>query len=145
MELLHPVQVFVAKETMPANFLPKNSILLTPPLPCDLHVVTMRTHRQSAGSQTALVLHRKGFSCSHDNTVDCNLTQGKVCLSTTSQVEQLDASHYHLLQVNLKQFLGVDLKKVSKTSLTMMESLEELHDPNVRIDPMELQTFSIEF
>ena len=61
------------------------------------------------------------------------------------QVEQLDASHYHLLQVNLKQFLGVDLKKVSKTSLTMMESLEELHDPNVRIDPMELQTFSIEF
>jgi alpha-mannosidase II len=124
MDVLHPLQVFVAKETMPSEALVKQGVNLAPPLPCDLHLVTLRTHHQLSGSQTALVLHRKGFSCFHGNNVDCKLKEGKV---------------------HLGDFLGVEVKKASKTSLTMMDSLEVLSDFNIQVEPMELQTFSVEF
>jgi hypothetical protein len=48
-------------------------------------------------------------------------------------------------QVHLGDFLGVEVKKASKTSLTMMDSLEVLSDFNIQVEPMELQTFSVEF
>ena len=75
MVLNHPVTTFVARPSAPPTLFERDSLLLLPALPCDLHLVTMRTYHD-----TALVVHRKGFACHLDSTLSCALSAGSVSL-----------------------------------------------------------------
>uniref|UniRef100_A0A0N5C217 Alpha-mannosidase n=1 Tax=Strongyloides papillosus TaxID=174720 RepID=A0A0N5C217_STREA len=112
-------------------------------LPCDYHIVAMRTEtekcdyekRENGGilynskNSLGLILQRYAFDCSlsHKNTQSddkCIESEGKV---------------------DLKRKINLESAKIYNSSLTMMYSEEEKEIEEVELTPMEINTFKIVF
>ncbi|XP_016853768.1 alpha-mannosidase 2x isoform X2 [Anolis carolinensis] len=101
-------------------------------LPCDLHLLNLRTLQGEEDSlpsmETALILHRKGFDCglqARNLGFNCTTTQGMVALGGL--------------------FQGLEVASLQPYSLTLMYPLapSPLNSTAVRLDPMEIATFRL--
>lgn len=80
--LLHPVMLFLSETPSTVSKLHPYSALKKP-FPCDLHLVNLKTlfTSQPTVTESALILHRRGFDCGFDAfSVECDLTNGQVCV-----------------------------------------------------------------
>ncbi|XP_067871701.1 alpha-mannosidase 2x isoform X4 [Heterodontus francisci] len=103
---------------------------LSIPVPCDFHILNMRTLQSEMvsvpGLEMALILHRKGFDCGLEAKnlgFNCTTTQGKLSLD------------------NL--FQGLDIRSVQPMSLSLLYPTEPFNSSLVSMRPMEISTFRI--
>uniref|UniRef100_A0A6Q2YHZ3 Alpha-mannosidase n=1 Tax=Esox lucius TaxID=8010 RepID=A0A6Q2YHZ3_ESOLU len=97
-------------------------------LPCDIHMVNLRTIQSKVRDEAALILHRKGFDCalSNRNTgLLCATTQGKI------RTEKL--------------FSNLRLGSIAAVSLTLMHQTEGgSSQEEISLKPMEISTFRVQ-
>uniref|UniRef100_A0A803W2A9 mannosyl-oligosaccharide 1,3-1,6-alpha-mannosidase n=1 Tax=Ficedula albicollis TaxID=59894 RepID=A0A803W2A9_FICAL len=120
--------VALEKPALPAlrSFVP-----LAITLPCDFHILNLRTLQAEDDSlpsaEAALILHRKGFDCSLEAKnlgFNCTTSQGKLSLGGL--------------------FQGLELGSLQPTSLTLMYPLGTAsNSTNIHLEPMEIATFRI--
>uniref|UniRef100_A0A8C5LRI1 Alpha-mannosidase n=1 Tax=Leptobrachium leishanense TaxID=445787 RepID=A0A8C5LRI1_9ANUR len=104
---------------------------LTTPLPCDTHMMNLRTIQAQGGlipsDEAALLLHRKGFDCKFANKdleLFCSTTQGKI------PVHQL--------------FNGFKIQSLIPSTLSLMYSSPDGHNiSEISMSPMDISTFRI--
>uniref|UniRef100_A0A8C3NBY2 Alpha-mannosidase n=1 Tax=Geospiza parvula TaxID=87175 RepID=A0A8C3NBY2_GEOPR len=109
----------------------RSFVPLATTLPCDFHILNLRTLQAEDDSlpsaEAALILHRKGFDCSLEAKnlgFNCTTSQGKLTLGGL--------------------FQGLELGSLQPTSLTLMYPLGTAsNSTNIHLDPMEIATFSI--
>ncbi|XP_078056084.1 alpha-mannosidase 2x isoform X2 [Mustelus asterias] len=103
---------------------------LSTPIPCDFHILNMRTLQSevvsSPGLEMALILHRKGFDCGLEAKTlgfNCTTTQGKLSLEGL--------------------FQGLDIRSVQPMSLSLLYPTEPFNSTLISMRPMEISTFRI--
>ncbi|XP_042747499.1 alpha-mannosidase 2x isoform X3 [Lagopus leucura] len=104
---------------------------LSTTLPCDFHILNLRTLQAEDDSlpsaEAALILHRKGFDCSLEAKnlgFNCTTSQGQLALGSL--------------------FQGLELNSLQPTSLTLMYPLGTAsNSTNIQLNPMEIATFRI--
>ncbi|XP_063052650.1 alpha-mannosidase 2x [Engraulis encrasicolus] len=105
---------------------------LTAPLPCDFHLLNLRTihskeDAQSPSPYTALLLHRKAVDCrleAQNLGFNCTTTHGQVSVSSL--------------------FRGLDLQLLQPTSLSLLYGGAPLaNDSSVTLEPMEISTYKL--
>ncbi|XP_036590941.1 alpha-mannosidase 2x isoform X2 [Trichosurus vulpecula] len=100
-------------------------------LPCDIHLLNLRTLQAEddklPSSETALILHRKGFDCGLEAKnlgFNCTTSQGKVALGSL--------------------FQGLDVGFLQPTSLTLLYALgSPSNSMDIHLEPMEISTFRL--
>lgn len=105
--------------------------LLQSSLPCDIHLVNLRTIQSKMGKgysdEAALILHRKGFDCQFSSRgigLPCSTTQGKMSV--------------------LKLFNKFAVESLVPSSLSLMHSPPDAQNMSeVSLSPMEISTFRI--
>ncbi|XP_053220278.1 alpha-mannosidase 2x isoform X1 [Podarcis raffonei] len=121
----------VAQEKPPPPTL-RPFLPLSGPLPCDFHLLNLRTLQGEDDSlpstETALILHRKGFDCgleARNLGFNCTTTHGTLSLGGL--------------------FQGLELASLQPSSLTLMYPLAttSLNSTSVHLDPMEIATFRL--
>ncbi|XP_019388008.1 PREDICTED: alpha-mannosidase 2 [Crocodylus porosus] len=103
----------------------------TSSMPCDIHVVNLRTIQSKADSgpsdEAALILHRKGFDCRLSNRemgLQCSTTQGKVKVH--------------------KLFNKFSVESLIPASLSLMHSPPDARNiSEINMNSMEINTFRI--
>ncbi|XP_045422411.1 alpha-mannosidase 2 isoform X3 [Lemur catta] len=126
----HPLFTMTKKFSPPLELLGEFSPLLSS-LPCDIHLVNLRTVQSKGGSvysdEAALILHRKGFDCrfSSKNTgLLCPTTQGKMLVQ--------------------KLFNKFTVESLTPSSLSLMHSPPDAQNiSEITLSPMEISTFRI--
>ncbi|XP_061479767.1 alpha-mannosidase 2 [Rhineura floridana] len=101
-------------------------------MPCDMHMVNLRTIQSKADSgpsdEAALIVHRKGFDCRFATTdldLLCSTTQGK-------------------LKVH-KLFNNFHVENLTPTSLSLMHSPPDARNVSeISMSPMEINTYRIQ-
>uniref|UniRef100_A0A8C3LCN2 Alpha-mannosidase n=1 Tax=Chrysolophus pictus TaxID=9089 RepID=A0A8C3LCN2_CHRPC len=94
---------------------------LSTTLPCDFHILNLRTLQAEVSREAALILHRKGFDCSLED-------RGRRGLQT--------------LSTNIPELVA--LGSLQPTSLTLMYPLGTAsNSTNIQLHPMEIATFRI--
>ncbi|XP_008854233.1 alpha-mannosidase 2 [Nannospalax galili] len=130
--LNHPVLPMIVKVKIPPT-----SVLLNefPPLlsslPCDIHLVNLRTIQSKVGSgysdEAALILHRKGFDCQFSSRgmgLHCSTSQGKMPVQ--------------------KLFGKFAVESLIPSSLSLMHSPPDAQNiSEISLSPMEISTFRI--
>lgn len=104
---------------------------LMSPLPCDVHMLNLRTIQSKIDSvpsdEAALILHRKGFDCGFSNKdmgLLCSTTQGKILVQ--------------------KLFSHLNIESLIPSSLTLMHSSPHASNiSEISMSPMEISTFRI--
>uniref|UniRef100_A0A8C3HM58 Alpha-mannosidase n=1 Tax=Chrysemys picta bellii TaxID=8478 RepID=A0A8C3HM58_CHRPI len=104
---------------------------LTSSMPCDMHVVNLRTIQSKVYSgpsdEAALILHRKGFDCKFSNKdtgLLCSTTQGKIKVH--------------------KLFNKLIIESLIPTSLSLMHSPPDARNiSEINMSSMEINTFRI--
>ncbi|XP_040536300.1 alpha-mannosidase 2x isoform X1 [Gallus gallus] len=104
---------------------------LSTTLPCDFHILNLRTLQAEDDSlpsaEAALILHRKGFDCSLEAKnlgFNCTTSQGQLALGSL--------------------FQGLELGSLQPTSLTLMYPLGTAsNSTNIQLHPMEIATFRV--
>ncbi|KAL7988869.1 hypothetical protein Chor_007788 [Crotalus horridus] len=121
--------------TSAGNFAPSLLNTFSPlisSMPCDMHIVNLRTIQSKTDSgpseEAALILHRKGFDCRFENTdlgLPCSTTQGK-------------------LRVH-KLFNKFHVENLIPTSLSLMHSSPDARNiSEISMNPMEINTYRIQ-
>lgn len=131
--LNHPFlpMVLSTKFSSPAVELLSELHLLQSSLPCDIHLVNLRTIQSKTGEdysdEAALILHRKGFDCqfsSRGTGLSCSTTQGKMSVS--------------------KLFNKFAVESLTPSSLSLMHSPPDAQNiSDITLSPMEISTFRI--
>ncbi|XP_052047863.1 alpha-mannosidase 2 [Apodemus sylvaticus] len=131
--LNHPFLPMVLSGQLPSPALELLSEfpLLQSSLPCDIHLVNLRTIQSKMGKgysdEAALILHRKGFDCqfsSRGTGLPCSTTQGKMSV--------------------LKLFNKFAVESLTPSSLSLMHSPPDARNMSeVSLSPMEISTFRI--
>ncbi|XP_044803183.2 alpha-mannosidase 2 isoform X2 [Bubalus bubalis] len=129
--LNHPVFPMTEKVPVPTLQLLGGFSPLMSPLPCDIHLVNLRTVQSKVdgkhSSEAALILHRKGFDCrfsSRDTGLLCSTTQGKI------QVQKL--------------FSTFAVVSITPSSLSLLHSPPDTRNVSeINLRPMEISTFRI--
>ncbi|XP_075807240.1 alpha-mannosidase 2 [Microtus pennsylvanicus] len=131
--LNHPFlpMVLSAKLSSPAVELLSELHLLQSSLPCDIHLVNLRTIQSKTGKdysdEAALILHRKGFDCqfsSRGTGLSCSTTQGKMSVP--------------------KLFNKFAVESLTPSSLSLMHSPPDAQNiSDITLSPMEISTFRI--
>nr|XP_020635653.1 alpha-mannosidase 2 [Pogona vitticeps] len=101
-------------------------------MPCDMHMVNLRTIQSKADSgpsdEAALIVHRKGFDCRFVRTdlgLLCSTTQGKLKMH--------------------KLFNKFHVESLTPTSLTLMHSPPDARNMSeISMSPMEINTYRIQ-
>jgi alpha-mannosidase len=134
--LLYPANLFVIEGSDPPL---RNKVsLLSRPLPCDTHLLTLRTladplYSQFPATSALMVLHKQGFSC----RAGADTARLPQCALGPHDGEALHPG---------TRFNEVVLGTASVTSLTGMHHLQSLHSlDDVRIPPMQLLTLNLTF
>ncbi|XP_076046169.1 alpha-mannosidase 2-like isoform X2 [Oratosquilla oratoria] len=128
--LLNPIYTLIQKVPSPG----RQSWLLGGVLPCDVHLVNLRTMQNeptpaakiSAASNAALTLHRVGFDCGFAAPgLNCSTNGGKV------RLEDLFTAYYS--------------DRVFQMSLSLMyEGVEMTKSYTLSLQPMELYAFKLQ-
>lgn len=100
-------------------------------LPCDIHLVNLRTIQSKVGigysDEAALILHRKGFDCqlsSQGMGLRCSTSQGKIPVQ--------------------KLFNKFSVESLIPSSLSLMHSPPDAQNiSEISLNPMEISTFRI--
>ncbi|KFO29859.1 alpha-mannosidase 2 [Fukomys damarensis] len=131
--LNHPVFPMTVKTefSSPNLHLLNEFPLLLSSLPCDIHLVNLRTIQSKVGTgysdEAALILHRKGFDCqfpSGDTGLLCSTTQGKMLVQ--------------------KIFNKFTIESFTPSSLSLMHSPPDTQNiSEINLSPMEISTFRI--
>ncbi|XP_055421855.1 alpha-mannosidase 2 [Bubalus kerabau] len=129
--LNHPVFPMTEKVPVPTLQLLGGFSPLMSPLPCDIHLVNLRTVQSKVdgkhSSEAALILHRKGFDCrfsSRDTGLLCSTTQGKILVQ--------------------KLFSTFAVVSITPSSLSLMHSPPDTRNVSeINLRPMEISTFRI--
>ncbi|XP_060596328.1 alpha-mannosidase 2-like [Ruditapes philippinarum] len=133
LELIHPLFTFLSNPTFSGNFpLQSNISPLTKNLPCDVHMLNLRTISDSGEqhvnkSLSALILHRVGLDCTFDSINDnCENLGENVTLS----------------EMFRDSIITIDF--ATETSLTMMYTKKKLDvEDAVVIKPMDIKTLVV--
>uniref|UniRef100_A0A4W3I259 Alpha-mannosidase n=1 Tax=Callorhinchus milii TaxID=7868 RepID=A0A4W3I259_CALMI len=136
--LSHMTSMYVNHKVMALPVIPRPQIVppvrswkpLSASVPCDTHILNLRTLQsevRTPGSESALILHRKGFDCSLEAKTlgfNCSTTHGKL------SIENL--------------FQGLDIRSVQPTSLSLLYPSEPLNNSGlISMKSMEVSTFQI--
>lgn len=129
--LNHPVFPMTEKVPVPTLQLLAEFSPLMSPLPCDIHLVNLRTIQSKVdgkhSSEAALILHRKGFDCrfsSRGAGLLCSTTRGKILVQ--------------------KLFSKFTVVSIIPSSLSLMHSpLDARNISEISLSPMEISTFRI--
>uniref|UniRef100_A0A4W3HVQ0 Alpha-mannosidase n=1 Tax=Callorhinchus milii TaxID=7868 RepID=A0A4W3HVQ0_CALMI len=139
--LSHMTSMYVNHKVMALPVIPRPQIVppvrswkpLSASVPCDTHILNLRTlqsevrSKKTPGSESALILHRKGFDCSLEAKTlgfNCSTTHGKL------SIENL--------------FQGLDIRSVQPTSLSLLYPSEPLNNSGlISMKSMEVSTFQI--
>ncbi|XP_049727810.1 alpha-mannosidase 2 [Elephas maximus indicus] len=129
--LNHPVFPMTEKVSSPTPQLLGEFSPLLSSLPCDIHLVNLRTIQSKVGhgpsEEAALILHRKGFDCrfpSRDTGLLCSTTQGKMLVQ--------------------KLFNKFTVGSLTPSSLSLMHSPPDARNiSEINLSPMEISTFRI--
>ncbi|KAL1770864.1 alpha-mannosidase 2 [Sigmodon hispidus] len=105
--------------------------LLQSSLPCDIHLVNLRTVQSKTGKgysdEAALILHRKGFDCQFSSRglgLSCSTAQGKMSVP--------------------KLFNIFAVESLTPSSLSLMHSPPDAQNiSEINLSPMEISTFRI--
>ncbi|XP_008054795.1 alpha-mannosidase 2 [Carlito syrichta] len=127
----HPVFIMARTPFSPSLELLDEFSPLLSSLPCDIHLVNLRTIQSKVGSgfsdEAALILHRKGFDCqfsSKDTGLLCSTTQGKM-----------------LVQKLFNKFI---VESITPSSLSLMHTPPGAQNlSEINLSPMEISTFRI--
>ncbi|XP_023068028.1 alpha-mannosidase 2 isoform X1 [Piliocolobus tephrosceles] len=127
----HPVFPMANKFSSPTLDLEGEFSPLQSSLPCDIHLVNLRTIQSKVGNghsnEAALILHRKGFDCrfsSKGTGLFCSTTQGKM-----------------LVQKLFNKFI---VESLTPSSLSLMHSPPGTQNiSEINLSPMEISTFRI--
>ncbi|XP_077318426.1 alpha-mannosidase 2 [Lithobates pipiens] len=98
-------------------------------MPCDVHLVNLRTIQAKVGpsEEAALILHRKGFDCMFANKelgLFCSTSQGKI-------------SFYEL-------FSGFKVESLRSSTLSLMHTSTDAQNISmVTMSPMDISTFRV--
>nr|XP_060491218.1 alpha-mannosidase 2 isoform X3 [Panthera onca] len=130
--LNHPVFTMIEKIPMPTLQLLGEFSPLVSSLPCDIHLVNLRTIQSKVdgkhSDEAALILHRKGFDCrfsSRDTGLLCSTTQGKILVQ--------------------KLFNMFTVSSLIPSSLSLMHSPPDARNiSEISLSPMEISTFRIQ-
>ncbi|XP_030049323.1 alpha-mannosidase 2 [Microcaecilia unicolor] len=104
---------------------------LTSPLPCDVHMLNLRTIQSKVDSapsdEAALILHRRGFDCRFSNKdmgLFCSTTQGKILVH--------------------KLFSQLNIESLVPASLSLMHASPDASNTSeIHMNPMEISAFRI--
>uniref|UniRef100_A0A4W2DJE4 Alpha-mannosidase n=1 Tax=Bos indicus x Bos taurus TaxID=30522 RepID=A0A4W2DJE4_BOBOX len=129
--LNHPVFPMTEKVPVPTLQLLGEFSPLMAPLPCDIHLVNLRTVQSKVdgkhSNEAALILHRKGFDCrfsSRDTGLLCSTTQGKILVQ--------------------KLFSKFTVVSITPSSLSLMHPPPDARNiSEINLSPMEISTFRI--
>lgn len=127
-ELVHHMHVLPAHVAGPPTGLRHNYTGLTTQLPCDIHLLNLRTLQSTSQStHAALLLHRLGVDCGFP-------TYGVTCQCSSSKVNLA------------KLFSAVKVQKASPTSLTLTNDGAELSESSQLIDvpQMEIRAYKLQ-
>lgn len=134
--LLYPAGVFVVDAESEHHLRPRWSALDGRPMPCDVHLMNLRTvtdpvFQQFPSPSALMVLHRKGY--------DCRLNRGyriPECLL------RRDAGVFDADTV-LAGFDRLEMVKTTLTGVRRLETVERLDQ--IEVAPMELSAINITF
>ncbi|XP_006876984.1 PREDICTED: alpha-mannosidase 2-like [Chrysochloris asiatica] len=129
--LNHAVFAMTEKVSSPTPQLLGEFSPLLSSLPCDIHLVNLRTIQSKVGNghsdEAALILHRKGFDCqfpSRDMGLLCSTSQGKMLVQ--------------------KLFNKFTVESLTPSSLSLMHSPADSRNiSEINLSPMEISTFRI--
>ncbi|XP_001504635.1 alpha-mannosidase 2 [Equus przewalskii] len=129
--LNHPVFSMTEKIPVPTLQLLGEFSPLLSSLPCDIHLVNLRTiesqENDKPSDEAALILHRKVFDCrfsSRDTGLLCSTTQGKILVQ--------------------KLFNKFTVASLVPSSLSLMHSRPDARNiSEINLSPMEISTFRI--
>lgn len=130
--LNHPVLSMTENTPMPTLQLLGKFSPLVSSLPCDIHLVNLRTIQSKVegehSDEAALILHRRGYDCrfsSRDTGLLCSTTQGKI-----------------LVRELFNEFTVASL---IPSSLSLMHSPPDARNiSEISLSPMEISTFRIQ-
>lgn len=130
--LNHPVFTMAEKVPVPTLQLLGEFSPLLSSLPCDIHLVNLRTIQSKVdgrhSDEAALILHRKGFDCrfpSRATGLLCSTTQGKISVQ--------------------KLFSMFTVASLTPSSLSLMHSPPDARNiSEINLSPMEISTFRIQ-
>nr|XP_055171241.1 alpha-mannosidase 2 [Nyctereutes procyonoides] len=130
--LNHPVFTMAEKVPVPTLQLLGEFSPLLSSLPCDIHLVNLRTIQSKVdgrhSDEAALILHRKGFDCrfpSRATGLLCSTTQGKISVQ--------------------KLFSMFTVASLTTSSLSLMHSPPDARNiSEINLSPMEISTFRIQ-
>ena len=141
--LMYPAAVFIVDSpdhSAVESLSRARAVLLNQPLPCNIHLVGLRTLSESSQTLEAdlpsnsalLTLHNRGYDCSIPATIPhCDIP---------SQADR----PFHALPPSV-QWIGLHLKGVEATTLTGLHSLGSVDFDSIRIPPMEISSFNVTF
>ncbi|XP_075397486.1 alpha-mannosidase 2 isoform X2 [Tenrec ecaudatus] len=129
--LNHPVFSMTEKVSSPTPQLLGEFSPLLSSLPCDIHLVNLRTIQSKVANgpsdEAAWILHRKGFDCrfpSRDTGLLCSTTQGKMSVQ--------------------KLFSKFTVESLTPSSLSLMHTPPDARNiSEINLSPMEISTFRI--
>ncbi|XP_036742744.2 alpha-mannosidase 2 isoform X1 [Manis pentadactyla] len=130
--LNHPVFSMTEKIPTPTLQLLGEFSPLLSSLPCDIHLVNLRTIQSKVdgrhSEEAALILHRRGFDCrfsSRDTGLLCTTTQGKILVQ--------------------KLFNTFAVTSLIPSSLSLLHSPPDARNiSEINLSPMEISTFRIQ-
>ncbi|XP_041356450.1 alpha-mannosidase 2x-like isoform X2 [Gigantopelta aegis] len=132
--LVHPLHMIPKNTKGPDMKLRRMFVPMSTPLPCEIHLVNLRTMQNRDDSPelkhvpretAAIILHRLVHDCSFEtHSLSCLPSNGKVIFKN--------------------MFKDLKLKNIHSTSLTLMHVHKEL-DPSsvIQLQPMEINTYRI--
>ncbi|CAG9768680.1 unnamed protein product [Ceutorhynchus assimilis] len=127
--LNYPAQAFILDQEHQSTS-PEKLMFLNKPLPCDVHLLNLRTqsdyeYSQFPSNSALMVMHRQGYDCSVSSNYSCEVVKF-----------DSDNNYFNLVKVQeieLKSLTGLD-------SIKKFTSLGEVY-----IEPMSLKTLNITF
>ncbi|XP_043934204.1 alpha-mannosidase 2x isoform X2 [Protopterus annectens] len=132
MHLNHPIMAMPVMSGRRGIPLLRSFSPFTAALPCDFHIVNMRTLQSEDISlpslEAAFILHRKGFDCGLEAKnlgFNCSTSQGKLSLNGL--------------------FQGLDIRSIQPASLSLLFTSASYNFSSslIQIEPMEIATFRI--
>ncbi len=139
--LLYPAAVFIvdSADALSSASLPKaRALLIDQPLPCNVHLVGLRTLSESSRTLEAELPSNSALMTLHNRGYDC---------SVPVEIPRCDvAAHSDRPFHADTQLIGLRLKEIKATTLTGLELKGTVPDfGSITIRPMELSSFNVTF
>lgn len=145
--LLYPANVFVVEKVNDAPseevVLGKTLSLLSRPLPCDVHLVNMRTlsdNSQFPSSSCLMIFHKQGYAC--DVSLGVSIPKCGLVPPVSAENKRLVSPLFY----NRTFLTDLKVLSIGHTSLTGLHHIKQYDSfDDVLISPMDLLTLNVTF